>query len=114
MRTHLASIGIPVSLIAVTVGRANPPDAIKNQRVETATQEQRINTEHQRKLAEDSRLAAEKSRAAADNAYRNQMNLSPNQFIQLEAIKVQREACHAPTNKCAFVLPSTISGITLP
>ena len=73
----------------MTVGRANPPDAIKNQRVETATQEQRSNTERQRKLAEDQRLQAESSRAAADNAYRESMHLSPEQFIQLEQIKMQ-------------------------
>ena len=73
----------------MTVGRANPPDAIKNQRIETAAQEQRANTEKQRKLAEDQRLQAELSRANADNAYRNQMSLSPEQFLRLEAIHMQ-------------------------
>jgi len=43
----------------MTVGRANPPDAIKNQRIETATQEQRIQTEQQTKLAEVQRKSAE-------------------------------------------------------
>lgn len=114
LRAYLPSIDIPVQLISVTVGRANPPDAIKHQRVETATQEQRINTEHQRKLAEDSRLAAERSRAAADNAYRNEMRLSPDQFIRLEAIKMQQAVCGLPTSKCAFVLPSTIAAIQVP
>src|SRR4051794_677708 len=39
--------GLPVRLITMTVGRANPPDAIKSQRIETAAQEQRVQTEKQ-------------------------------------------------------------------
>jgi hypothetical protein len=85
----------------MTVGRANPPDAIKNQRIETAAQEQRANTEKQRKLAEDQRLQAELSRANADNAYRNQMSLSPEQFLRLEAIHMQRDVC--AKGGCTFI-----------
>ena len=85
--------GLPVVLITMTVGRANPPDSVKSQRIETATQEQRIQTEKQKKLAEDQRQMAETSRANADNAYREAMHLSPDQFIQLEAIKMQLEVC---------------------
>src|SRR5580704_6952780 len=51
--------GLPIKLVTMTVGKANPPDAIKNQRIETATQEQRIQTEKQMKLAEDQRQMAE-------------------------------------------------------
>src|SRR5262249_46715969 len=69
---HLLAIvketGVPIKVLDVSLGRANPPDAILHQRVETAAQEQRINTEKQRKLAEDQRKAAEESRAAADQA----------------------------------------------
>jgi len=92
----------------MTVGRANPPDAIKNQRIETAAQEQRSNTEKQRKLAEDQRRAAETSRAEADNAYREAMHLSPEQFIQLEMIKMQHEVC-GPNGKgtCTFIQNGT-------
>ena len=89
----IADKALPVKLVTMTVGRANPPDSIKHQRIETATQEQRIQTEKQTKLAEDQRLLAEQSRAAADNAYREAMHLSPEQFIQLETIKMQRDAC---------------------
>src|SRR5271167_3476859 len=84
---------LPVKLITMTVGKANPPDAIKHQRIETAAQEQRIQTEKQTKLAEDQRKMAEQSRADADNAYRESMHLSPEQFIQLEAIKMQAKVC---------------------
>lgn len=84
---------LPVELVTMTVGKANPPDSVKTQRIATATQEQRIQTEQQTKLAEDQRAAAETSRARADNAYREAMGLSPQQFIQLETVKMQREVC---------------------
>lgn len=97
----IASAGLPIRLIDVTLGRANPPDAIKSQRIETAAQEQRINTERQTKLAEDQRLESERARAAADNAYREAMPLSPEQFLTLESIKAMREVCGG--GKCSFV-----------
>jgi hypothetical protein len=77
---------------------------VKTQRIATATQEQRIQTEQQTKLAEDQRAAAETSRARADNAYREAMGLSPQQFIQLETVKMQREVC-GETGKatCTFI-----------
>ena len=93
LRLFLREKGLPVELVTMTVGRANPPDSVKTQRIATATQEQRIQTEQQMKLAEDQRAAAETSRAKADNAYREAMGLSPQQFIQLETVKMQREVC---------------------
>jgi regulator of protease activity HflC (stomatin/prohibitin superfamily) len=96
--------GLPIKLITMTVGKANPPDSVKHQRIETATQEQRIQTEMQTKLAEDQRLKAEQSRANADNAYRESMHLSPEQFIQLETIKMQRDVCGtAGKANCTFI-----------
>ena len=104
MVAFIAQKQLPVKLVTMTVGRANPPDAIKNQRIETAAQEQRGNTERQRKLAEDQRLQAETSRAAADNGYREAMHLSPEQFIQLKQIEMQESVC-GPNGKgtCTFI-----------
>lgn len=94
---------LPVQLITLTVGRANPPDSVKNQRIETAAQQQRIQTEQQKKLAEDQRKLAEESRAAADNAYREAMHLSPEQFIQLETLKMQTTVCGINHSTCTFI-----------
>jgi regulator of protease activity HflC (stomatin/prohibitin superfamily) len=102
MTAYIKEAALPVRLIQVTVGRANPPDAIKSQRIATAEQEQRANTERQRKLAEDQRKEAETARASADNAYRNAMSLSPEQFLRLEAIQMQREVCQK--GSCTFIL----------
>lgn len=101
---------LPLKMMDVTVGKANPPDSIKSQRVETAAQQQRVLTEQQRKLAEDARKLAETSRAASDNSYRLAMGMAPNQFIQLENIKMMKEVCKS--GKCTFIVaPSTVSPI---
>jgi regulator of protease activity HflC (stomatin/prohibitin superfamily) len=105
----IAAKKLPVQLVTMTVGRANPPDAIKNQRVETAAQEQRIQTEKQKKLAEDSRLQAEQSRANADNAYRESMHLSPEQFIQLKQIEMQQEVCGR--GGCTFIMSGGVAPV---
>lgn len=102
MVTYLATAGLPVKLIQVTIGKANPPDSIKDQRIQTATQQQRQQTENQRKLAEDNRKLAEVSRAAADNAYRTNMQLTPDQYLKLETIKMQQEACKR--GHCTFIV----------
>jgi regulator of protease activity HflC (stomatin/prohibitin superfamily) len=92
---------LPVKLVTMTVGRANPPDAIKNQRIETAAQEQRIQTEIQIKNAETQRKSAEEARAAADNAYRQAIGLSPEQYVQLKRIEMERAVC--TDGKCTFI-----------
>lgn len=97
-----ASTGLPIQLTSVNVGRILPPDAVRDQRIQTATQEQRVITEQQKKLAEDARKASEQSRAAADNAYREEMQLSPEQFIQLERIKMQDDVCKG--GNCTFIV----------
>ena len=104
-------LGVPIVFTAVNVGRVNPPDAIKNQRIETAAQEQRAITMQQTKLAEDQRKAAEQSRAAADNAYREAMQLSPDQFLQLERIKMQIEVCGHQGSNCTFFIGGNVTPV---
>ena len=113
-KTIVVQAGVPIVLTAVNVGRVNPPDAIKSQRIETAAQEQRVITEQQRKLAEDQRKAAETSRADADNAYRENMHLSPDQYIQLERIKMQQNVCGHQGSNCTFIIggsPTLTKGV---
>jgi len=109
--TYIKTASLPLELVGVTVGKANPPDAVKNQRIKTAEEQQRALTEDQRKLAEDKRKAAETSRAAADNAYRNAMTLTTDMFIQLEMIKMQHDVCK--DGHCSFIIGQT-PGVVLP
>ena len=107
LEVYLKESDLPVILRDVTLGRANPPDAVKNQRIQTAEQQQRIQTEAQRKLAEDGRKDAELSRAAADNAYREAMQLSPEQFLELERLKTFPQVCGG--GKCTVFLGNSSS-----
>lgn len=91
---------MPVRLLSVTIGRATPPQEILNQRTETAAQQQRELTMVAQQKAEQARKGAELARAEADNAYRMQMQLSPEQYVQLKAIEMQRSACRNGT--CIF------------
>lgn len=109
MEKYLKSSGLPVILVQVTVGKANPPDAVKSQRIKTAEQQQRQLTEKETKLAEDQRKSAEESRADADNGYRNKMGLTSEQFLVNENIKMQREVCK--DGHCTFVVSGANSGV---
>jgi len=111
MSSYLNDSKLPIRLLKITVGKANPPDAVRTQRVETAQQEQRVLTEHKRDLAEQSRKAAEQSRAEADNAYRNAMNLSPAQFVEMERIKMQSTVCAVKDAKCTFIIGSQVEPV---
>lgn len=110
MAKYIATEKFPVTLKDITLGKANPPDAIKTQRVETAAQQQRIETEKQRKLAEDQREMAEKARAVADNAYRESMQMSPTQFLQLEQIKAMVKMCG--NQNCTMIVGGAGGGVT--
>lgn len=103
---HIKNTGLPVSLINVSMGKALPDQAVIIEMNATAVQQQRVKTEGQRKLAEDSRLQAEQSRANADNAYREEMKLDANQFVQLESIKRYSDACKE-TKGCVIVQGNT-------
>ena len=112
MQDYITSAGLPVRLIQITVGKANPPDSVKNQRIETAAQEQRALTEVKRKLAEDARRAAEESRAAADNAFRNAMQMSPEQYLRLKSIEMQTQVCSQ--GGCTFIVGESSIKTTIP
>lgn len=111
MTEYLRDNQLPIRLLKITVGKANPPDAVRNQRVETAQQEQRVLTEHKRDLAEQARKAAEQSRAEADNAYRVAMNLNPAQFVEMERIRMQSAVCATKDAKCTFIIGGQLAPV---
>lgn len=102
MEQYLKATGLPVRLVRVTVGKATPPQEIKDQRILTAAQDQRVATELSTKRAEDNRREAERSRAIADNAYRETLDLTPQEFVDLQRISMQKEVC--TKNACTFIV----------
>jgi hypothetical protein len=105
--------GLPVQLDGVSLGRASPNEGLMAQMNETAAQQQRKKTLIEAEAAEIQRKKEQTARAAADNAYRNEMQLSPDQFVQLEAVKRYAEAC-SKGNHCIITTGGTAPAIALP
>lgn len=103
LTAYLKQTGIPVKIVRTTVGKANPPDSVKNQRIETAQEEQRALTQAKTENAEINRKKAEQARAEADKAYIAQMGLSPEQFVELDRNKTIRESC-AGDKACTLIV----------
>lgn len=99
---------LPVTILGVSLGKANPPDSIKNQRIETATQEQRVITEQQRTLAERAAKDANAAKAEADAIYWQKMNstdgrnMDTNQYLEFLDIQMKKEACQR--GNCTFIV----------
>lgn len=105
MQKYIKNTGIPVKLLAITVGKANPPDSVATQRERSAAEEQRLNTEGMTEKAEVARKQAQIAKASADNAYREKLGLSPSQFIELKRIEMQDKVCRG--KKCTFIIGNT-------
>jgi regulator of protease activity HflC (stomatin/prohibitin superfamily) len=88
---------LPIVIRSVSLGRAKPNENVLAQMNETAAQQQRQKTLVAATLAEKDREQEQIAKAKADNAYRNAMGLSPDMFIQLEAIKRFSDACKTST-----------------
>jgi len=88
---------LPLRILGVSLGRAQPNENVLAQMNETAAQQQRKKTLIEAEAAEIQRKKEQIAKADADNAYRNSIGLSPEQFIQLEQIKRYSEACAKST-----------------
>lgn len=104
---------LPFKVTDISIGRAVPNKNVLEQIDQTAAQQQRSKTMMEATKAEEERKKAEKARAEADNAYRNEMNLSPDQFLQLESIKKYSEACVKAGN-CSLIFGGNNTAMMLP
>jgi regulator of protease activity HflC (stomatin/prohibitin superfamily) len=99
LRAYISEQKIPVQVINVMLGKAAPPNEVQNQINETGAQEQRKRALVAATQAEVERAKEQTEKARADNAYRNAMELNPNQFVELERIKRYSDAC-AKSSHC--------------
>lgn len=83
--------GIPVRILAVTIGAIMPPDEVLAETARTEAQVQRALTENSREAAEIQRKAAETKKAEADNEYMSKMKMTPEQYLRGREIDNQRE-----------------------
>jgi regulator of protease activity HflC (stomatin/prohibitin superfamily) len=109
LNAEITKLKLPVILTDLTLGKANPPKEILDQRTLTARERQRVQTERQGKLAEDERRAKEQARAEADLAYNQKMGLSPAQFVELSRIAAIRDC----GGKCTVIIGSP-AGVVVP
>lgn len=91
LEKYIADNDMPVIIDAVVLGKAVPPKAILEQISATAAQSERSRTEAQRAAAENSREAAELAKAKADNAYLKAMSFTPEQYIMMRQLEIERE-----------------------
>lgn len=83
--------GIPVRILAVTIGAIMPPDEVLAETSRTEAQIQRALTEDSRAEAETKRKQAESNKADADNEYMTKMKMSPEQYLKGREIEIQKE-----------------------
>lgn len=83
--------GIPVRILAVTIGAIMPPDEVLAETSRTEAQIQRALTEDSRAAAETNRKKAETNKADADNEYMSRMKMSPEQYLKSREIEIQKE-----------------------
>lgn len=90
---HVKSLNLPLVIMNVSLGRAKPNAKVLEQMNETAAQQQLEKTMVAAEAAQIKRKKEQIARADADNAYRNAINLSPEQFVTLQVTKMWSEAC---------------------
>lgn len=90
--------GIPVEVVSISLGRAKPNEQVLSQMNKTAAEQQRAKTLAASTIAEGKRAEEQTAKAKADNAYREAMNMSPEQYIELQKVNAYADACEKATN----------------
>jgi regulator of protease activity HflC (stomatin/prohibitin superfamily) len=91
LRTYFSERGLPVAIKSVVISRAQPSKGVLEEIDRTGVQMQAELTQSKRIKTEQAREEAEHARAKADRAYMREMNLSPEQFISLRALEIEKE-----------------------
>lgn len=111
LRAAITAAKLPVRILDVTLGRAKPNDNVLTQMNQTAAEQQRQKTLAAATIAEEQRALSEEARAKADNAYRNAMQMNPEQFVRLQEAKLYSDACKGAEH--CIISPSG-GGVVLP
>ena len=88
MSAYIEKINIPVTLISIDVNRVRPNEGVLQEMNNTAVQIQARQTQIRAREMEEVRAKTEAQRALADKAYRNEMGMTTEQFLQLRWIEV--------------------------
>ncbi len=88
MNAYIQKIAIPVTLVSIDVNRVRPNEGVLQEMNNTAVQIQARQTQIRAREMEEVRAKTEAQRAIADKAYRNEMGMTTEQFLQLRWIEV--------------------------
>lgn len=106
VRALVADQKLPIEIKAINIGRAIPNPNVLAQMNLTAAEQQRKLTMDQARLAEIARKEQQIAKADADNAYRTNMNLTPQQYVDLQIADKQLAAC-INAKSCTILPPGT-------
>ena len=84
-------IGLPISVVQVSIGAITPPEQVLTETKLTAAQNQSILTQGARAKAEDARAAAETKKAIADKAYQSSMGMTIAEYLHLRQLEIEKE-----------------------
>lgn len=89
---------LPIEIIGISLGKAQPEKKVLESMNQTAIQQQRAKTLEASTTAELQRKSEQKAKADADQEYQKTMGLNPAQFVELKRIESYSEACKVSKN----------------
>lgn len=104
---------IPIEVISISLGRAKPNPEVLQQINKTAAEQQRYKTLEAAIHSEGKREEEQKAKAKADNAYRENLGLTPEQYVDLEKSKMFSEACEK-SKACIVTTPNVSPIVNIP
>lgn len=111
MSNYVKQIKMPLlsDAFECNVGSVQPQPEVLKEIAATAAKVQSQKTQVEEGKYQDERRTAEEKRAVADLAYMNKMGLNRDQFVQLEVVKMYKEAAVAGTT----MIFGNVPGITI-
>lgn len=90
---------IPITIMKVIIDKASPNNEVVEEYNKTAAQIQAKQTQIAAAQMQEYRKTAEMKRAEADDAYRIKMGLTPDQYIKLRSVEIEKEKVDMIRNK---------------
>lgn len=90
---------IPITIMKVIIDKASPNSEVMEEYNKTAAQIQAKQTQIAASEMQQYRKLAEEKRAEADDAYRIKMSLTPDQYIKLRSVEIEKEKVDMVRNK---------------
>lgn len=91
IKKYVDDLGIPVTILQVSIGKVTPPNEVLAETKNTAAQNQSRLTQEARAIAELARKQAEINKAIADKSYKAEMGMTIAEYLHLRQIEIEKE-----------------------